>query len=310
MNAERRTLEDRLYELQYDHEAAADKLEELTRENAELRQQLGIPGRTPRPRSVPQLEQAPTSPELSPPRIEEGDLTIPQIEIPSPGVSPNPAGQSPLPQTPPGGDATPPLEPGPSAPSPSISIPPAASTPPLVSPNELLDAQVTQLDINPGGTSGVDIDSQPGDDGVQLLLEPRTAQGTIVARPGAVSVVLLDYELKGDPAARVARWDLSLAEMQALAKDSPAGEGIRLELLWPEKPPEHPRLQLVVRYETSDHQYIEARRDVVDDLRSRYSQRWTPRAVPAAGQPTSPPRQAAGAPPRRQLAHPQWTPYR
>lgn len=80
MNAERRGLEDRLYDLEYEYEATVEKLENYRIENEELKRQLAGRGSDPEP--------LPTTPEF-----DEDDLT-PRIEVPDLGASAGPSSES------------------------------------------------------------------------------------------------------------------------------------------------------------------------------------------------------------------------
>ena len=88
MNAERRGLEDRLYDLEYEYEATIEKLDRYRRENEELKRKLG--------RDVGEGESA--FPELE---FDQEDLGIPRIEVPdldgSAETSPEPTTAAPLP---------------------------------------------------------------------------------------------------------------------------------------------------------------------------------------------------------------------
>ncbi|HTN77440.1 MAG TPA: hypothetical protein VL096_19410, partial [Pirellulaceae bacterium] len=141
---------------------------------------------------------------------------------------------------------------------------------------EAIDPQVSRLFINPFHTTGIDTDQQPGDDAIKVLFEPRNAAERFVPLAGEVSIVLLDPAKSGD-AARVARWDLSKQRVGEGLIEARPQHGIKLELPWPEQPPQHGKLSLFVRYTSPDGQTTEATSDIFVSVAGQLSQRWTPR---------------------------------
>ena len=168
MNAERRALEDELYELEYDYEATVKKLEESRRENEQLRGQQNesdndfldfSPGSDDRPGGgAPEFD-------LSPPTVEPGVPSTPHDELGNPernGVR-------------------------------DESVRHPVSVHQRFDSSDSSDRPITHIYIDPGLTKGSDFDRRPGDDGITLVIEPRDDSGAFVPRTGAVSVVLLDY---------------------------------------------------------------------------------------------------------------------
>lgn len=161
----------------------------------------------------------------------------------------------------------------------SEDLPPPEEKPsfrkPQVSEPELVDPQVSSVFINPFHTTGVELDQQPGDDGITILFEPRNAAGQFVPQTGEVAIVVLDPALEGE-AARVARWELSKTEVSKRMLDARPERGVKVQLKWPEKRPEHAKLKLFVRYHAADGRQIEGHSDVFVTLPGQISQRWTP----------------------------------
>jgi len=256
-NAEARQLEDEYWLQVQENERLAHELAKLKR------------GRT-RPSSdgmgPPLIEEGPSLP-----RVEQG--TEPLIEMPDTPSRP----QRDRPQI----DPEPPPRPGGSDKEKPSNARPGELPPPREyhtgpSEPEVIDEQVTHLFLNPLHTGGVDLDQRPGDDGLSLLLEPRNAADQFVPLAGNISVVLLDPAQSGD-SARIARWNFDSAEAkQAISQDQDA-RGIRLEMPWPSRAPEHDQLRLFVRYETADGRKIQTEREVFIRLAGQFSERWTPR---------------------------------
>jgi hypothetical protein len=302
VNAEYRELEDYVYALEA--------------ENARLHQELeGI--RTVTPTTRPGASEAPRGglfrrPGTVPSRLAPSDPNMepPVIELPgeSPGPPP-PASRSRLQRpaadpadTPPNIEL--PSRPGPPAEEtlPLPAAPPTPTTPePISTPPE--DKSITHLFVNPLQTGGIDLDSQPGDDGLRVVIEPRNAGGQFVPEAGAVSIVVLDSAREGE-AARVARWDFDLSAARQMLAASAPGRGLKIEVPWPAAPPAN-RLKLFVRYEMADGRKLQADREIFLTPPGEAVGRWTPRSVE---------RQASATEPiaETQASHqrPDWSPNR
>jgi hypothetical protein len=279
--AEKMDLEDQIYALE-------DKLAEKERELEALRARTPIRSSSPKPPRTRPVTPGPgvmDDSDLMPPMIDPGTPVEPKIEIPPVEAVPS-APTRPAPKPPvrtlkhsPAIDDTDLAPPKLSEPVKTESLPaPKGNAPSFRSPAaepELVDPQVTNVFINPFHTTGVELDQQPGDDGIQLVLEPRNEAGQYVPDAGEMTIVALDPAAPGD-AARVARWELSKTEVGKRLLAS-RGPGIKLQLKWPEKRPDHGKLKLFVRYQSAEGRTIESQSDVFITLPGQISQRWTPR---------------------------------
>ena len=300
LNAEKRDLEDQIYELESELEAAQDEIDSLKSRSPRAKSGTALPPRSKTDSAKPPvLEDS----DLMPPMIDPGLPIEPMIELPPVPTPVPPAAKPPTktlkPTTPdPSSEPTPATTPdlipepdlGPPADSDEIAPPklPVEALPAPKSKTELpfrkklpldaeaIDPQVSELFINPFRTTGIDLDQHAGDDALRVMFEPRNAAGQFVPQSGEVSIVLLDPSKTGD-AARIARWDLSKQRVGEGILDARPDRGIKLELPWPEKQPDNGKLTLFVRYTGSDGQTIEASSDVFVAVAGQLSQRWTPR---------------------------------
>jgi len=248
-----------------------------------------IPSETPPPRSTLNKPDADAPP-------EKLDLEPPTIELPAPGAGePTPA--------------------SPAAPVKPEPLPPAAPT----------DTKVTHVFLNPIMTGGSDLDRRSGDDGLSVVIEPRNAADEYVPQAGAISIVVLDPSKAGEEA-RVARWNFDLSATQQKLKTGSAARGIQLQMPWPASPPSTERLHLFVRYETADGRQLQTDREIFLTPPGQLSERWTPRPAdrqrpatieppPQIAQqpkPAPPPAGPAASPSAAPnlLAPPTWSPYR
>jgi hypothetical protein len=183
---------------------------------------------------------------------------------------------------------------------------------------------ITHLIVDPQLTSGCDLDGQPGDDGLRIVVEPRNAAEQVIAEAGSLSIVVLDPSKQGE-AARIARWDFDERATRQLMADTAPRRGIKLELPWPGAAPAAHRLQLFVRYITPDGRRLQADREVFVTPPGQAASRWTPRmaartetlvergaaelasaAVPVAASDASQPAQSLNAAPAKRM-WPDWS---
>jgi hypothetical protein len=285
--AEKMDLEDQIYALE-------DQVAQKERELEALR------GRTP-VRTTPPAARAPRTraampppavmddAELTPPSIDHGVPLEPKIELPpidptpvrKPDVKP-PAAKPPVRPIKPAATSSEVDDlPPPNIPEPAAEALPA---PPTTTPSfrkpanepELVDPSVSNVFINPFHTAGVELDQQPGDDGLRILFEPRNAAGQFVPQTGPVTIVAIDPAVEGDKA-RVGKWELSKTEVSQRMLDARPERGVKVQLKWPDQRPEHSKLKLFVRYTTTDGRQVEGHSDVFVTLPGQISQRWTPR---------------------------------
>ena len=265
LNTEKRLLEDRLFEAEYNYERALRELQACRTKSA--------PSRARETRDEDDRRAPP---------IEAPDL--PEIELP-PGFSSSDVRWSDRRARPVGTGVAPRFSDQFSDPSDQGEIvrsgrdradpaPPAGTRPPA-------DQRVVAIDLNARRTGGIELDGMPGDDGISVLIEPRNAAGQFVAKSAAISIVLLD-PLQRDEQARFARWDFDLSAAQRMMQTQGSDRGLHVQVPWTDAPPTTDRLHLFVRYSTEDGRVLESDREIVLRLPGLVADRWTPRADSSA----------------------------
>ncbi|MGI8979666.1 MAG: hypothetical protein ACR2FY_10595 [Pirellulaceae bacterium] len=289
-NAEARQMEDMIYLLEQD-------IQVLEQENNQLKRQIERGGGATGAGSSGTRRSG-----IPPRREEDSDLTPPVVEgLPEvePMIPPRPLNRPALPAEP---DIGPVLDP----PSRKPAAGPASRVKPTGHEQNVADAEakepevadknVTHIHLSGLHTCGMDLDHQPGDDGLSILIEPRNAANQFVPLAAPVSVVVLDPNKTGEDA-RLARWDFTAAEAtEKLVKGDT--RGIHLKLPWPAKPPASARLEVFVRYETPDGKKLQGEKEVFIALPGQFSQRWTPRPADRQRKSRSEPIVAAANEPR------------
>lgn len=111
------------------------------------------------------------------------------------------------------------------------------------------------------GTGGLNSDNLPGDDGIQVLIEPRDGQGDVVKSPGSLSFELFDLA-GAESQRRVGYWEFSLQDTAARWQSGWLSQGYRFELPWQAGYPRHADLTLHVRLTTPDGRQFDATRQI------------------------------------------------
>lgn len=307
LHSEIRMLEDEIYAIESEYEKNLALLEACQNRDAAITEGASVRGSSSNPlRSLPSILEPKRSgreavePELLPPTVDAGE---PLSSRPSSnGTLSRPSSPG---QRSGGSTAQPPL-----LEAPNIDLGELDASLGEIeqqSYEEAVDlpteARVTHIVLNPRLTGGLDFNGAPGDDGLNVVIEPRNQDDVFVPLAGKVSLVLLDPRQEGE-AARVARWDLPPDEVQRRIKtDEATAPGIHLKLPWNALPPSHEDLLLFVRYETLDGRQVEAQAALTLAVSSKSSTRWTPRSPEStSGRPSPehavPPNLSAGDLPR------------
>ncbi len=274
LNAEKRSLEDQLYDMTYEYESQHRKLERLINENQRLRQQVGgdqgaqtVPAPSGAPRPVP-IDSPDVQP-LSPPAIEAPPLTAPPSVVSptgSRGNGPESLG-APLPADPESPDGEPAIPDVPELPQ----DPPPAGGAQAVRP-----AAATQDDHSPEGwpTNNAsrppnkprrqvaaiaieavarDFDQRPGPDGFEMRFNATDQDGRAIEPQGRLRVALIDG-LQLDRNQIAAMWEFTAEEIAAAAAEPDAAfRGLKLPMTWREDdPPTQSQARLAVRFHAAD----------------------------------------------------------
>ncbi len=264
-NSEKRVLEDRVYQLEYDYEKALKELK-ACRAKLGIDDQEGAKGNGQKTGK----EKKKTLQEIIPEESQEP----PKVEMPPGFNSPDGKQTSTAPKR----RATANRAEGQVALASATADAEPKSEQDVATPADAPE-RVEYIFLNPRLTGGQDFDQQPGDDGLGVLIEPRSKEGHFVPQPAKISIVLLDPAKTG-ASVRVARWDFDKELAAKLLRDAPLDRGIHLRMPWPKNPPEHEHLQLFVRYWCEDGRKLEASREVTLRLPSHTASAWTRRADP------------------------------
>ncbi len=173
--------------------------------------------------------------------------------------------------------AVPPSEPTAVPANPASSILLTGPSSNSTNPRAASPSTLTEIVIDRNQTRGHDIDGQPGDDGLNVLLRPRSASGETLLQSGGLTVSVIDPSAP-TASQRIGLWKFLPAETELFFSDeSPETRGILLHLPWEKTVPSGKEVVVFVRFQTSDGRRLETTANI----------RITPRGQSAAdGSPT------------------------
>jgi hypothetical protein len=113
---------------------------------------------------------------------------------------------------------------------------------------------VTGITIHRGETRGQDIDGKPGDEGLRVLIQPKSASGETLLEPGQLTVSVIDPDATSANQ-RIGLWKF-LPEETALffTEGSSPTDGILLNLPWDQATPRGKQVVVFARFQTEDGQ--------------------------------------------------------
>ena len=128
-----------------------------------------------------------------------------------------------------------------------------------------MDSPITEVVINKSVSQGKNFNGRPGDDGIELLLQPKSADGSVIDEAGDLTVSLVDPS--ADQGERqIGQWTFLKKEAQLFfAEDEFDNRGILLSLKWDKIVPVNKRLTVYVRFETIDGRVMETTSDIFID---------------------------------------------
>ncbi len=113
-----------------------------------------------------------------------------------------------------------------------------------------------KLRIHSTETHGQDVDGQPGDEGLVLLVQPTDGNGQVIASPAAMTVSILDPQAV-ETKQRIGLWRFEPAEIELFTNANSGNRGILLHLPWNQNLPQSGNLLVFVRYTTDDGRDLE-----------------------------------------------------
>ncbi len=109
-------------------------------------------------------------------------------------------------------------------------------------------------------TGGVDDDGLPGDEKLQVVVEPRDFDDHAIKAPGTLQIIALEITPQGIKLP-LCTWDISSEQLRQSWKQGLLSTGYVLSLPWKQFPA-HEQVRVVVRFVTPDQRVYEADKDI------------------------------------------------
>jgi hypothetical protein len=130
------------------------------------------------------------------------------------------------------------------------------------------------------GTGGYDADSSPGDEALQVVLEPKDPDGHTIKAPGTVEVQALEISAEGLKTP-ISAWTVSPDQLRRSWKSGLLSTGYSLVLPW-QMWPSSEKVRVVVRFKLEDGRLFEADKDVTVRVAPEHKRRMPPAdAIPS-----------------------------
>ena len=124
---------------------------------------------------------------------------------------------------------------------------------------------VAEIVINRRQSQGQDVDGKPGDEGLNLLIQPKSFSGETVLQAGELTVSVIDPAESAEHQ-RVGLWKFLPDETRLFfANHDRSSRGILLHLPWDQSTPRNRELVVFVRFKTADGRQLETSSNIQID---------------------------------------------
>lgn len=140
-----------------------------------------------------------------------------------------------------------------------------------------LDQRMTEITFVRPFSIALDLDGQPGDDAVRLVLQPRNAAGEFLPLPAELMISVIDPEIQ-DQSGRIGIWKYSPEQVADAIRKQGNAKGIHIDISLEGKVPAGKKVLVFVRYQTADGRRVENSYEYVLSAPGDLESKWLPRA--------------------------------
>lgn len=137
------------------------------------------------------------------------------------------------------------------------------------------DRRVIGIDFHPTLCRGINLDNQPGDDGLYLVITNKNKAGQIVNDEGKLTIVA--EEIIEDEPVRISAWEIDSDEMKEYLEPIGVSQGYHLRLPWQATAPTGRTIQVFVKCEFEDGRKLVNRKEITLSKSTNRPLTWTPR---------------------------------
>ena len=123
------------------------------------------------------------------------------------------------------------------------------------------ETQVSEIFIAREFTKSRNLDGNPGDEGIELLLQPKTELGDILLKPASTTVRVVD-PLESGARQQIGSWKFSSEEISLFQNEDQSNPGYLLHLPWDQRVPRNRNLMILVSYVTPDGRTLQTRQEL------------------------------------------------
>lgn len=141
---------------------------------------------------------------------------------------------------------------------------------------EPTDTRVVEIAFHPSLSRGSNRESDPNEDGLRLVMQPRNQHGDFLPEVAGMTLVVVDT---GRPAgeSKLGRWTWTAEELQESLEPIGFSQGFHVAVAWQSKRPIAKSIQVHVRYEMADGRRLVNEKTIELYAPSLGSDAWTPR---------------------------------
>lgn len=140
-----------------------------------------------------------------------------------------------------------------------------------------VDQTIIEIGFHPTLCRGQDLDNQPGDDGLYLVLQPLNQHHQMIPELGELTIVVLDPNAD-EESNRLGRWKWSAEELERTLEPIGPAAGMHIALTWDERTPTGDTVVVYARYVLADGKQLVNDQKVRMHRPTLGSQNWTPRS--------------------------------
>ncbi len=140
------------------------------------------------------------------------------------------------------------------------------------------DTRVVEIAFHPSLCRGSNRESDPNEDGLRIVLQPRNQHGDFLPEVAGMTLVVVDSG-RPEGESKIGRWTWTAEELQQSLEPIGFSQGFHVAVAWQSKRPIAKSVQVHVRYEMADGRRLVNEKTVELYAPSLGSDAWTPRVA-------------------------------